>query len=137
MSTTLIVFLSLTELALLGVLLVFFWRLRKSEALLSELQARQEEFVRKLQFNAKLEDELMQTFARRQTELAKLDTELEEQCKRLNKLLDQAKGLCRSPQFLRQLVVAGHKEGKSAKALAQATGLPVEDVELIIDQIGT
>lgn len=137
LSNALIFFLSLSELLLLGVVLVFFWRLKKSEALLSQLQAKQEEFVRKLQFNARLEEELMQTFARRQEELSRLDAEIDEKCKRLNKLLDQAREVCRSPQFLRQLVISGHREGRSAKALAQATGLPVEDVEMIIDQLGS
>lgn len=132
--TILLVFLTITELALLGLVIVFFMRLRKSEALVNTLQAKQEEFLNKLRFNTQLEQEMIQTFQKRQAELANLDMLLDEKSKRLKAILKQAEKLCSSPQFLREVIISGHKEGKSPATLARATGLTAEEVEIIIDQ---
>ncbi|WP_320008905.1 hypothetical protein [Maridesulfovibrio sp.] len=134
MTVFLLIFFSVTEIALLVAVIFFFLRLRKSEELVTKLQSKQEEFVKKLQFNTQLENELMNTFADRQEELAQLDVMLDRKSKKLKKILAQAEEFSRSPQFLRQIILTGHKEGKPISRLAKATGLSIEEVELIIDQ---
>lgn len=133
-TTVLLVLFTLIELVLLGLVTAFFLRLRKSEALVSSLQARQEEFLNKLQFNAQLEQELVSSFQDRQRQLAALDDQLETQAKRLGKLLTQAREYSKSPSFLRQIILSGHKEGAAPEKLARSTGLSLEEVQLIIDQ---
>ncbi len=126
--------LTVTELALLFVVIIFYLRLRKSEALIARMQTKQEEFLNKLRANAQLEQELVDSFERRQDELARLDGQLTERVVILNKLLKQADEYARSPQFLRQVIISGNRQGKSPKELAKTTGLSVDEVELIIDQ---
>ena len=126
--------LTVTELALLFVVIVFYLRLRKSEALIARMQTKQEEFLNKLRANAQLEQELVDSFERRQDELSRLDGQLTERVVVLNKLLKQADEYARSPQFLRQVIISGNRQGKSPKELAKTTGLSVDEVELIIDQ---
>jgi hypothetical protein len=126
--------LTVTELALLFVVIVFYLRLRKSEALIARMQTKQEEFLHKLRANAQLEQELVDSFERRQDELSRLDGQLTERVVVLNKLLKQADEYARSPQFLRQVIISGNRQGKSPKELAKTTGLSVDEVELIIDQ---
>jgi len=133
-SLLLLFLVSLTELALLVVVLVFFLRLRRSEALLGALQEKQELLLRKLHFNAELEQELVSTFAKRQEVLAGLDQRLQDRAAELEKLLRQAEQVSRSPRFLREVVLSGLRQGKSAQALALATGLSVDEVELIVGQ---
>jgi hypothetical protein len=98
------------------------------------MQTKQEEFLVKLRANAQIEQELVDSFGRRQEELARLDTELTERVIILNKLLKQADEYARSPQFLRQIIITGHRQGKSVKELSKATGVGIDEVELIIDQ---
>jgi hypothetical protein len=126
--------LTVTELALLFVVIIFYLRLRKSEALIARMQTKQEEFLNKLRANAQLEQELVDSFERRQDELSRLDGQLTERVVVLNKLLKQADEYARSPQFLRQVIISGNRQGKSPKELAKTTGLSVDEVELIIDQ---
>ncbi len=133
-SNLLLTLFSLTELALLSVVVFFFVRLKKSEALLANLQARQEEFINKLMLNAQLEQELVQTFETRQKELALLDQQLEEKARQLKKIVRQAEKFSSSPQFLRQTILTGHKNGQSIDELSKMTDLSRDEVELIIDQ---
>lgn len=126
--------LTVTELVLLFVVIAFYLRLRKSEALIARLQTKQEEFLNKLRANAQLEQELVDSFESRQNELARLDTLLSDRVIVLNKLLKQADEFAKSPQFLRQVIITGHRQGKSVKELSRATGLSADEVELIIDQ---
>jgi uncharacterized protein HemX len=126
--------LTVTELALLFVVIIFYLRLRKSETLIARMQTKQEEFLNKLRANAQLEQELVDSFERRQDELSRLDGQLTERVVVLNKLLKQADEYARSPQFLRQVIISGNRQGKSPKELAKTTGLSVDEVELIIDQ---
>lgn len=126
--------LTVTELALLFVVIIFYLRLRKSEALIARMQTKQEQFLNKLRANAQLEQELVDSFERRQDELSRLDGQLTERVVVLNKLLKQADEYARSPQFLRQVIISGNRQGKSPKELAKTTGLSVDEVELIIDQ---
>ncbi len=132
----LLLVLSITEVLLLLMVAVFFLRLRQSEAVLSKLRSKQEELLNKLRFNAQLEQEIVASFEQRQSELSKLDQQLESRAADMKRLLKQAEEVCKSPQFLREIVVTGCKRGKSSQELARATGLSVEEVELIIEQAG-
>lgn len=134
MSDLLLILFTVSEIVLLGVVIMFFLRLKKSETLLSGLQVKQEEFIKRLQFNTQLENELVATFEQRQQELASLNDEIEAKSAKLQKLVDLANDYCKSPQFMREIILNGHKKGKSPVQLAKATGLSLEEVELIIDQ---
>ncbi|WP_285905758.1 hypothetical protein [Pseudodesulfovibrio pelocollis] len=134
MSDLLIILLTISEVVLLGVVIMFFLRLRKSEALLAGIQLKQEEFIKRLQFNTQLENELVATFERRQHELISLNNELEGRVAELKKLVTQADTYCKSPQFMREIILKGHRAGRTSTQLAKSTGLSLEDVELIIDQ---
>ncbi|MEG6504584.1 hypothetical protein [Nitratidesulfovibrio sp. 1201_IL3209] len=135
-SLWIIILVSVVEVALLGVLLVFFLRLRRSEALLNRLQANQAQLLDRLRQNAELEQELVATFAQRQEQLRHLDRRLEERADALRRLLEQAEGISRSPQFLREVILNGHRKGRSLEQIARSTGLSVDEVELILAQAG-
>ncbi|KHK04384.1 hypothetical protein [Desulfovibrio sp. TomC] len=134
--STLIIFLTVSELALLLLVVLFFSRLRRSEELLGKLQKNQDSLLKKIDFNAKLEQELVGSFQRRQTELAILDQKLEERSTQLEKLVRKAEEISRSPDFLRQIIVNGTRRGQSPQALAKATGLSLDEVQLILAQKG-
>lgn len=131
-----IILFTVAEMALLGAVLFFFTRLRRSESLMTMLQANQEQLLQRLQKNAELERDLVATFAQRQAELRILDQRLEERAAELRRLLEQAEGILRSPQFLRELILNGRKKGQSAEHIAKAAGLAVDEVELILNQSG-
>lgn len=117
------------------VLAVFFYtKLKKSELLVRSLQDRQDEFLQKLDMNARLEKEIIGTFTKRQEELTALEEKLHYRAVEMRRLLEQAENFTKSPQFLRQTILSGFKRGQSAEALAQSTGLSVDEVELILDQ---
>lgn len=134
MSNLLIILFSLSEVVLLVVVILFFLRLKKSETLLSGLQANQEEFIKRLQFNTQLESELVATFEQRQQELVGLNLQLEKKAAELKKLVDLANEYCKSPQFMRELILQGHRTGKTPAQMAKSSGLSLEEIELIIDQ---
>lgn len=134
MSNMLIILFTLSEVVLLGVVIAFFLRLRKSEILLSGLHAKQEEFIKRLQFNTQLENELVATFEQRQQELVALNTQLENKATELRKLVKLANEYAKSPQFMREIIIQGHRSGKTAAQLAKSSGLGLDEVELIIDQ---
>ena len=125
---------SLTEVLLLVGLIVFFLRLRRSEATLNTLQANQEKLLTQLHVNAELEQELMDSFARRQAELQALDRKLEERVIALKSLLMEADGVNRSPQLLREIIVAGSRSGKSLQDLARSTNLSIDEIRLILSK---
>ena len=128
----LIVILSLAEVVLLCMLLHFFARLRRSESLLTRLRDGQESLMDKLRANAELERELMGSFIARQAELTALNDKLAEREAELKALLEQAEAVSRSPQFLRELITQGSKKGRTPQQLAKATGLSVDEVNLIL-----
>jgi uncharacterized protein HemX len=129
-----ILVLSLLEVALLAGVVMFFLRLRRSEQLLATLQQNQKKFLAKIDKNADIEQQMLSSFAQRQEELVRLDSQLGEREKQVRNLLQQAEALSQSPQFLRQVILSGHRKGRSLKSLAQATGLSSEEVELILEQ---
>ena len=125
---------SLTEVLLLVGLIIFFLRLRRSEATLTTLQANQEKLLTHVHVNAELEQELMDSFARRQAELQALDRKLEERVIALKSLLMEADGVNRSPQLLREIIVAGSRSGKSLQELARSTNLSIDEIRLILSK---
>lgn len=129
-------FISLAELALFVLLLVFFARLKRSEHLLVKLQTSQNTLLKSLAQNAELEKDLVASFSERQTELRHLDQRLEERAASLQKLLEQAENVSRSPQFLRELILAGSRKGRTPAQLAKGTGLSLDEVELILAEAG-
>ena len=130
----LIMLFSLFELAILGGVLVFYLRLRRSEALLNALQGNQDSLLARIEMNARLEKEIVATFAQRQAELRNLDEKLEARALELRRLLEQAEGISRSPQFLRELILNGHRKGLTSRQIAKNAGLSVDEVDLILAQ---
>ncbi|WP_296305263.1 hypothetical protein [uncultured Desulfovibrio sp.] len=130
----LIILFSIMELLILSGVLFFYLRLRNSERLLNTLQGNQEALLARIEMNARLEKEIVATFAQRQAELRSLDEKLEQRAQTLRRLLDQAEGITRSPQFLRELILNGQRKGLSAKQIARNAGLSVDEVELIMSQ---
>jgi DNA-directed RNA polymerase specialized sigma24 family protein len=130
----LLIIICLAELVLFILLLRFFDRLRKSEALLATLSGNQRDLMDKLRANAELERELMQSFAVRQASLQSLNASLGERAAELNSLLEQAQAISRSPQFLREVILSGKRKGRTSAQLAKATGLSLDEVELILAQ---
>ena len=129
-----IIFFSLLEISILIALLIFYTRLRKSEALLNTLQNNQQSLLARIEMNARLEKEVVATFAQRQAELTNLDEKLEDRIQEIKRLLIQAEGISRSPQFLRELILNGKKKGLSARQISQNSGLSIDEVELILAQ---
>ena len=127
---------SALELLLLVGILVFFVRLRKSESLMNILQTNQEQLLERLETNAALEREMVESFAQRQAELRALDQRLEERSAELRRLLEQAEGIVRSPHFLRELILNQRAKGFSAAKIAKISGLGVDEVELILARSG-
>lgn len=125
---------SLLEVALLVGVVAFFIRLRRSEQLLAKLQQNQGEFLKRIEKSTELEKQLLENFADRQAELLHLEAQLTDREKQLRDLLRQTESLSQSPGFLRQIILSGHRKGKSPKELAQATGLSAEEVEIILGQ---
>ena len=121
------------EVILLVLVFVFFYRLRKSEALLAAMQKNQKNFIEKLDFNAQLEKELVSTFEKRQKELINLEAKMDHRIKELSKLVQQAEKYTRSPQFMKNIIVTGYQNGRSIDELVKATGLSRDEVELMID----
>lgn len=130
----LIIACSCLELVLLGGALVFYVRLKHSESLLTTLQDNQQSLLARIEMNARLEREIVATFAQRQAELRELDSKLEARAAELRKLMEQAEGIARSPQFLREVILNGKKKGLSARQIARNAGLSVDEVELILAQ---
>lgn len=134
MQIWILIAISLAEIVLFAMLLRFFSRLRKSEDLLFTLSEGQQSLMDKLRTNAELERELMQSFSVRQAGLQSLNASLEERAAELNALLEQARAMSRSPQFLREVIISGKRKGRTCAQLAKATGLSLDEVELILAQ---
>lgn len=125
---------TLLELLVLGGAVVFYLRLRRSESLLNSLQDNQQSLLARIEMNARLEREIVATFAQRQAELRELDEKLSERVAELRRLLEQAEGISRSPQFLREIILNGRRKGLSSRQIARNAGLSVDEVELILAQ---
>ncbi len=130
----LLLLISLTELALFFLIWRFFSRLRRSEEYLDQLQEGQDRLLAKIERNAGLEKDLVESFMQRQEELTQLNIRLEERADALRKLLEQAETVSRSPKFLRELIIAGSRKGRTPEQLSRSTGLSLDEVELILAQ---
>jgi uncharacterized protein HemX len=124
----------LLEVGVLAGIFFFFVRLRRSESLLTTLQGNQNALLARIETNARLEREIVASFAQRQAELRNLDEKLEERVKELRRLLGQAEEIRRSPQFLREIILNGHRKGLSNRQIAKNAGLGVDEVDLILTQ---
>ncbi len=132
MSIFLIILLTIAELVLIGLVVSFFMRLKKSEVVIEKLQENQEQLLDRVYRNAALEQELVATFAQRQEQLVSLIPQVENRIQSLQKLLSQAEGITRSPQFLREVITNAKKKGLSVEQIAINTGLSKDEVELIL-----
>ncbi len=130
-----IAFVTLAEAGLMVLVFMFFLRLKRSEEMLMRLQANQENLLESIWRNAELEQDLVNSFTHRQEQLTALNMRLEERIETIKKLLEQAEGISRSPQFLREIVLNGQRKGFSADQIAKASGLTVDEVSLIIEQL--
>ena len=130
----LIIACSILELILLCGALLFYWRLSSSEKLLNSLQDNQQTLLARIEMNARLEKEIVATFAQRQAELRELDSKLEQRANDLRRLMAQAEGITRSPQFLREIILNGKRKGLSSRQIAKNAGISVDEVELILAQ---
>lgn len=125
---------SILELLLLVLVVVFFFRLKRSETMMNSLIEKHSEMLQKLRFNAELEQELVSSFEARQKELMALDEKLTARAEELSRLIKQAESVSSSPDFLREVILEGRRQGKTPQAIARSTGLSVEEVELIMEQ---
>lgn len=98
------------------------------------LHENQNDLLQRIEMNARLEHEIVATFGQRQVELEELNTKLEDRAQTLRRLLEQAEGISRSPQFLREIILNGRKKGLSTKQIARNAGLSIDEVELILAQ---
>lgn len=130
----LIISCSIMELLLIAGALLFYFRLKRSQTLMNTLQDNQQSLLARIEMNARLEREIVATFAQRQAELRELDSKLEDRARSLRKLLEQAEGIARSPQFLREIILNGRKKGLTSRQIAMNAGLSVDEVELILAQ---
>jgi uncharacterized protein HemX len=133
-SVILFIALSVLELLLLILVIVFFIRLKKSEKSMNELVEKHSRMLQKIRFNAELEQELLSSFETRQQELVEIDRKLKSRAEELQKLIKQAESLSSSPDLMRQIILEGRRQGKTPQAIARSTGLSVEEVELIMEQ---
>lgn len=132
-----IVICAVLELFVLFGVLFFYMRLKKSESLINTLQDNQQTLLGRIEMNARLEREIVATFAQRQAELRDLDSKLEERAQTLRRLMEQAEGITRSPQFLREIILNGRRKGLTSRQIARNAGLSVDEVELILAQTQT
>ena len=131
-----ILMVTLAEAVLVLLVLLFFARLKRSEAIISGMQANHEKILERLHRNAELEQELVASFSQRQEQLRILNQRLEERALTLQRLLDQAEGITRSPAFLREVILNGRRKGLSVAQIARNAGLAEDEVELILNRNG-
>ena len=126
--------LTAAELALIALVFLFFLRLRRSEQILSALQANQDDLLERMLRNTALEQEMVATFAQRQEQMAQLNDRMEERIAVLRRLLEQAEGISRSPHFLREVILNCRRKGQSVEEIARTTGLARDEIELILNK---
>jgi uncharacterized protein HemX len=134
MNALFLLLLTAAELALIVLVFLFFLRLRRSEQILSSLQANQDDLLDRMLRNAALEQEMVATFAQRQEQLIQLNNRMEERVAVLRRLLEQAEGISRSPHFLREVILNCRRKGQSTEQIAKNTGLARDEIELILNR---
>jgi len=132
MSHWMLIVLTLAEVGLLAVVVLFYIRLRRSESLIRLLQQRHEDLMAKLHFNEELERELVSSFEQRQRELVGLNEEISARVAELDALLTRSEYAAPRPDARRQAIVDGRRRGMTVKQLAQSMGLTEDEVELML-----
>lgn len=132
MNLLILALITVAELVLIFLVLLFFKRLRKSEQVLLAMQNNQDELMDRMVRNANLEQELVATFVQRQSELERLNIAMEERIFMLKKLLKQAEEISHSPYLLREVILNSRKKGMNSAMIAQKTGLAKDEIELIL-----
>ena len=127
---------TLAEIVLVFFVLLFFARLKRSEALISRMQANHEKILDRMSRNAELEQNLVASFSQRQEQLRNLNQSLEERAASLQRLIEQAESIGRSPHFLREIILNGRRKGWSISQIARQTGLAEDEVALILNRDG-
>ncbi len=135
MSLLFLILLTCAELVLIGLVVSFFSRLKKSEMLINKLQENQEHLLERVYRNAALEQELVATFSQRQEALTSLLPRLEDRISTIQKLITQAEGISRSPHFLREVIANARKKGLTIDQITTKTGLSRDEVELIVKNL--
>lgn len=132
MNTATLVAVTVAELTLIILVLLFFVRLRRSEQILSALQSNQDDLMERMLRNTELEQEMVASFAQRQQELIQLNRVMEERILNLRKLVEQAEGITRSPHFLREIILNCRRKGQNVDEIVRRTGLARDEIELIL-----
>jgi uncharacterized protein HemX len=125
---------TLAESVLVLLVFAFFVRLRRSETLISGLQANQEKVLERIYRNAEIEQDLVESFSQRQEQLRVLNQRMEERAGQLQRLIGQAEGIARSPHFLREIILNGRRKGLSVAEIAKTAGLAEDEVSLILNR---
>jgi hypothetical protein len=125
---------TLAESVLVLLVFAFFVRLRRSETLISGLQANQEKVLERIYRNAEIEQDLVESFSQRQEQLRILNQRMEERAGQLQRLIGQAEGIARSPHFLREIILNGRRKGLSVAEIAKTAGLAEDEVSLILNR---
>ena len=86
---------------------------------LNSLQDNQQTLLARIEMNARLEKEIVATFAQRQAELRELDSKLEQRANDLRRLMAQAEGITRSPQLFEGNYHNGKRKGLSSRQIAK------------------
>lgn len=123
---------TVAELILIILVLLFFKRLRRSEEALENLQNSQEEVLDRMIRNANLEQEMVATFIQRQEQLQRLNIAMEERIFMLKRLIKQAEEISHSPYLLREIIMNARKKGQNIATIAQKTGMARDEIELIL-----
>ena len=123
---------TVAELILIILVLLFFKRLRRSEEVLETLQSNQEEFMDRMMRNANLEQEMVTTFIQRQEHLERLNIAMEERIYMLKRIIKQAEEISHSPYLLREIIMNCRKKGHNIDMIAQKTGMARDEIELIL-----
>lgn len=131
------ILLSCLEVVLLALVIVFFQRLKRSESVLNALQDKQQNLLNKLDFNARLEEQLMDTFRQRQDELINLAEDIERKSDELRELIKQAESISHSPRTKRQAVLNAYRRGMKPRDIARSMNLSVDEVELMLMETGS
>ncbi|TVM31063.1 hypothetical protein [Oceanidesulfovibrio marinus] len=131
------ILLSCLEVVLLTLVIVFFQRLKRSESVLNTLQDKQQNLLNKLDFNSRIEEQLMETFRERQNELIRLADDIERKSDELRSLIKQADSISHSPRTKRQAVINAYRRGMSARQIAKAMNLSEDEVELMLMETGS
>lgn len=122
---------SCIEIALFVALLFFYKKVKTSENLIANLYKNQHKFLQMLNANSSLEQEFSKSFAEHVGQLKQLDSETVRRIEQLERLFSRADTVIRSPEFLRETILQGLRQGLSKEVLAHRTGASIQEIEII------